>query len=285
MNPSDCTLLSCSQRFRPTLRHGQVLKRRLQADTQQSYYLYLPRSSAPPTRLMVCVHGISRNARRQIRLFADYAEQHGVALVAPLFDKHRFPGYQRLGLSGLRADLILQQILDELHQLTDIAQQPLYLFGYSGGGQFVHRYAMAYPQQVAAMVIGAAGWYTLPDSQQRFPYGCGSHHKLPGLRFQPHQFLRIPACVMVGAADNQPDAALRQSEWLTLHQGRSRLERGQRWIRCMQQAATTHGLSTRYQFITLPTADHSFTRSVAQGNMASQVFTFLFTPNASQQAA
>jgi pimeloyl-ACP methyl ester carboxylesterase len=103
--------------------------------------------------------------------FASFAERYGVVLVAPLFPKDRFGDYQRLGRNGRgeRADQALNRILTEVGFLTGANIDKLYMFGYSGGGQFVHRYAMAYPQRTARIVVAAAGWYTFPDSAVNYP--------------------------------------------------------------------------------------------------------------------
>ena len=48
-------------------------------------------------RVLVCVHGVSRNALEQIQLLRPYAERFGFALIAPLFEPNVFRDYQRLG--------------------------------------------------------------------------------------------------------------------------------------------------------------------------------------------
>jgi len=256
--------------------NGKVQERQLGVNNALRYFLYVPSKGATNAPVLVSVHGISRNADKHARRFSRYAERHGVVVVAPLFDKQNYAGYQRLGLSGNRADLALNQILDEVSELTQANVQKLYMFGYSGGGQFVHRYAMAYPHRVNSIVVGAAGWYTMPDSNQRFPYGLAPHPKLPDLTFSPCEFLRIPAYALVGEQDIMRDPALRQSKRLDQQQGYTRFERGERWVEAMKQAARQYGHETEFRFISLPKADHSFTRSIKAGGMADQVFNCLF---------
>ena len=254
----------------------RIKMHQLAQDQALHYFLYTPTKLKPNARVLVAVHGISRNARKQARLFADYAERYGVVVVAPLFDKQHYTGYQRLGISGERADLALNAILKEVALKTQANTQSVYLFGYSGGGQFVHRYAMAYPHKVKAMAIGAAGWYTLPNAQKRFPYGTAPHPKLPDLTFNRAKFLRIPAVVLVGDDDTLRDSTLRKSEKLDKQQGLNRFERGQNWVKSMEKAAQQYGLETSFRFIPLPNSDHSFTRSVQIGGMAKQVFQAFF---------
>lgn len=264
---------------RPSLPRGVILKRVLADDPEQRYYLYLP-ATVDLTRanILVTVHGISRNARTHVRRYAALAEQRGVIVVAPRFGKKRYPDYQRLGRAGRgeRADRMLDRILAEVARATGARTDRLHLFGYSGGGQFVHRYAMVYPERVAAVAIGAAGWYTFPDPEQRYPYGIKPSPTLPDLQFDAARFLRIPAWVLVGEEDDVRDAALRQSDRVDRRQGATRLERGRRWVEAMNAAALARDLTAHYRFIALPDADHSFSRSIRHGDMAARVFECLF---------
>ncbi len=255
----------------------------LQNNDSLRYFLYVPPRVSKNAPVLVSVHGISRNASTHARRFARFAERHGVVVVAPLFDEQQFPNYQRLGLKGGRADLALNDMLDEVAELTGANTSRVYMFGYSGGAQFVHRYAMAYPHRVTAIAVGAAGWYTFPDPSRRFPYGIAAQKKRPELEFNAASFLRIPTYIMVGEQDTAQDSALRQSSKLNEQQGNNRFERGQRWAQAMELAARQHGLNTEYRFMALPDADHSFSRSVKAGGLAKQVFKCLFGSASTRQ--
>ena len=73
---------------------GQVVQRSLQGDPTQRYFTYVPQKGGQGARLIVSVHGISRNAEENAVGFARRAERYGVVLVAPLFPAERFPDYQ-----------------------------------------------------------------------------------------------------------------------------------------------------------------------------------------------
>ena len=269
----------------PAPEFGKVVRLNLNGRSKQIYYLYVPRRIKQPGRLFVTVHGISRNAREHAERFAPFAEQQGVVLVAPRFSRRRFASYQRLAprAAGQRSDAMLDRIVSEVREQVDLPEAPLYLFGYSGGGQFVHRYAMAHPTHVARAVIGAAGWYTFPDPRVRYPRG---------LRFRPDEtplfegpdLLKVPMAVMVGGADVKRDPALNQSPRIDRQQGGNRCERGQRWVSAMQEAAQAQGLATRYQFQVLPGVGHDFTSAMVRGGMGEAVFDYLFSGQDRAQA-
>ena len=257
---------------------GVISNRYLDDATRQQYFLYVPQHGGVNAPIFVTVHGISRNAREHAESFASFAERHGVVLIAPYFSLERFPDYQRLGRKGKgeRADLALDSIVGEVGRLTGAKTDKLFLFGYSGGAQFVHRYALAHPEHVAKIVLGASGWYTFPDPRVKYPKGIAQTKRLPGVTFNPARFLTIPTCVLVGKRDVRQDVALNKSPKIVQQQGATRLERGEQWIAAMAYAARAQGLNTSYTFQTLRRSRHSFTQSMMRGRMGEMVFDCLF---------
>lgn len=258
---------------------GVLTRLQLAGDREQTYYVYLPRLVQPGAAMVVTVHGISRNAREHALRLAPFAERYGVVLVAPLFEESRFPDYQRLGRPdrGERADLMLERIVDELARTTLADPRKLYLFGFSGGGQFVHRFAMAHPERVASYAVGAAGWYTFPSDSLSFPRGTSiPADGFEDVTFDAERYLRIPALVLVGERDNHQGSAMRHGIRLNRQQGDSRLERGEHWIAAMRTAAREHGYETRFEFARLQRSGHSFRRAATRGNLGEQVFRWFF---------
>ena len=259
---------------------GKVQARQVWGDSALRYFLYVPQQLRKTAPQFVSVHGISRNAGEHAMLFAPLAERYGVVLVAPFFPRRYFGDYQRLGRAGRgrRADRALQQISREVESLTGAGSRKISLFGFSGGGQFAHRYTMAYPEHVERVVIGAAGWYTYPDETCRFPYGTAPTSRLSDIRFDLKRFLQVPACVLVGQWDIRRDPGLNQAEKIHRQQGTTRLERGKRWIDAMNRAAMAHGTGTPYEFTILPRVGHDFTRAMQNGRLDQRVFSYLFGP-------
>jgi len=259
---------------------GTVVKRNLVLEPKQEYFLYVPRNICIGAPVFIAVHGVARMAKEHAEEFASFAERYGVVLIAPLFPKEYFCDYQRLGRKGKgeRADLAFQRIIKEVGLLTGANTDRLYMFGYSGGGQFVHRYAMSYPQNVARIVVAAAGWYTFPDSKVNYPRGIKKAKGLRHITFSPLRFLSIPACVIVGKRDKHRDVELNKSERIDNQQGLNRLERGKAWIQAMADAARAIDLDTKYDFKVLPGCNHSFLKCMHQGRMGEHVVNFLFGP-------
>src|SRR5688500_6630377 len=96
------------------------------------YHLQIPSSGASGAPILVSVHGISGNASEHARRFAAVADEYGVVLVAPYFSPDAFRRYQRLGRADrtTRADLALQDTINEVAANTGARADRIYLFGY-----------------------------------------------------------------------------------------------------------------------------------------------------------
>lgn len=253
-------------------------RRRLRDDPRQAYWLHVPASARhADAPLLVCVHGISRNAGAHLRAFAPWAQRHGCVLLAPHFSRTRFPDYQRLGRpghlgAGGRADRMLWRIVDEVRAGLGLAPRPVHLFGHSGGAQFVLRLALAQPQQVAAYVASAAGAYVWPDAARAFPAGCAPSPRFADLRPALAGFAALPGLVIVGERDQARTAALRQGARVDAEQGRSRRERAERFVAAVHAAAPGARLGLQL----LPRCGHGFGEMVAEGELPRRVAEFLY---------
>jgi poly(3-hydroxybutyrate) depolymerase len=249
-----------------TVIQGKVEGASLAGRPPLDYFLFVPEGASRDAPLLVAIHGIARDAREQAEGFAPLAAKHGFSVLAPRFDEHEYKDYQRLGRRGrgARADAALDRLIEELER-RGVAPKEIFLFGYSGGGQFVHRYVMAHPERVRAGIVTAAGWYTFPDPSADYPYGIRVAAELPGVRLLPSAFLRVPMLAVVGGDDRERDENLRQSRVLDRQQGRNRVERARRWVRAMKTAARHREIQPRVELAMLEGAGHSFADSMKAG--------------------
>lgn len=242
-----------------------------------AYHALVPEQAAQTGRasLVVAVHGISRNALEQMASFSSLAAERGHVLMAPCFDTPEDEDYQRLGRRGRgrRADLALDAAIRRLSEEGQVEFGHRFFFGYSGGGQFVHRYLMSHPDRVTAAVVAAAGWYTFPDAHQVYPHGLRVGGALAGVRMEPAEFLRIPLRVAVGSRDVDRDSSVRTTTKVDESQGGDRIERAKRWVTAMQAAARARSIPGRHELALLADAGHSFSDCVEAG-LARSTFEF-----------
>lgn len=236
---------------------------------------YLLRLAARPDsqRVLVAVHGISRNAQFIMRALAPLADLHDYTLIAPIFSYRDFPDYQRLGRRGrgARADLALLAMLRDAQQHLELPDQ-FHIFGFSGGAQFAHRFVCAHPSRVRSATLAAAGWYSDPISRRRFPVGMGNTRRLPDLDFDGNALAEIPILILAGENDTERDAALRRNARLDTSQGKNRLERA-RWF-YIRLASAQANKSSRQQLTILDNTGHDFGEAVLNGRLDRVLFEF-----------
>lgn len=265
---------------------GKAIRRSLRTDPGLEYLAYVPQSGAQDAPVLVSLHGASPNWDRKAAHFFPACEEYGVTLLAPSFRGEDHADYQRLGREGkgVRADLFLHRCLQELASLTNADVARINLFGHSGGAQFAHRYAMAYPHRVAGAVVTAAGWYTFPDQTRKYPYGTRPSRRLPGVVFNPEAFLHVPIHVLVGSADTSIEK-VRNSEAIDAQQGRTRLERARNWTTAMRTEAVRHGIPSRISLTEIDGPGHDFVELCERGGLVQRVFRALFEPDADARNA
>lgn len=245
--------------------------------TSPPLYCHLPRRIDETTQLLVCVHGIGRNAFQQLEAFSHQVPDH-IGIIAPLFSKARFKHYQQLGyrFPEPRADLALEESLEALARQTGLCVDRFHLFGFSGGAQFAHRYAMLRPERVKSLHLAAAGFYTFLDESMPWPAGLrgapNGRQLWAGRRF----FLRLPIDLYVGELDTRRDRTLRKSELLDCAQGLHRLDRAKSWVAHLQSHQA--GINQREARLhVLPGCSHDFGQATKQdtGALAAQVIAAL----------
>ncbi len=245
---------------------GRILRARTRDEFALEYLAVCPMSALADAPLLVAVHGYSRNAAEQIERFAPLCAAAGIVLAAPHFDVERFKDYQRLGQRGVRADHALDAMIAELRGSLDMLLGRVSLFGFSGGGQFVHRTVMAHPKRFLNAAVAAPGWFTFPNREHAYPLGVRGARKPLGVRLRPEAFLRVPILVAVGEHDADENGEnLRRETRLDAQQGTSRLERAARWVRAMQDAASAHGCPPLARLALIPNASHSFADCMDNG--------------------
>lgn len=245
----------------------------------------LPCLFAPPhaacaaaAPLLVCVHGFTRRPLEQALAFAGPARAAGMAMLLPLFDEQRHRRYAQLRhpRSGRRSDLALIDTVQDVRRRHGLADGGLLLFGYSAGAQFAHRFAMLHPERVAALAVGAAGWYCWPDETLPYPLGWGGADAAFGRPVDAAAFLRLPLRLWVGERDTGSGEALRRDPRIDALQGTTRCERAERWLQALHDASRRQGADAPTRRLRkIPRAGHDFVQCQRKGALAEQVVDFL----------
>lgn len=217
--------------------------------------------------VLVAVHGISRNVGEIAMRFAIHPAFSRMTIIAPLFTEERFGRFQELRArhpDQTPADAGLIRLLDKLAPELGITTDRFALFGFGGGAQMAHRFAMFHPQRVSRLCAASADWYSMPRTDLPYPYGIGGNE---GAALVGPDFLDIPTTVIVGNRDTRLDAMLRQDDLIVEHQGKNRLRRARCYVRAAHAYADAMGKGGRAQLLTLHGISPDFHQSVLEGDL------------------
>jgi predicted esterase len=181
-----------------------------QYDQRFSYFVYVPQSlvddSEKPSTLAVFIHGTGRNAEYFLKDFRDFAEENRVLLVAPLFpggiiEPNSNFNYQFIKFHDIRFDQILLAMVDEIADTYDVPRDRFLLHGFSGGGQFVHRFLYLHPDRLWAASVGAPGIVTYLEPTKPWPLGISHAEELFGAPIRLDDIRKVPVQLIVGSED------------------------------------------------------------------------------------
>ena len=226
------------------------------------YQLYLPKT--PAKNILVVAHGMlgkNQQAAQQARTYAErwipYAEQHGLIIIAPVFDDERFGnlsqgygGYRNLFGKYIGADDFVNRLVAQYSRQTSSGSNQFYLYGHSAGGQFVARYSVTHPERIIQAVISAAGRYSYPDTSAAWPYGAGRLNKTINWdngavvrqeRVSPQLINYAKAAdkvqIVIGALDTKAQ------DKRPAHIGKNRIELANSWAASMNNLAHSYNMA------------------------------------------
>lgn len=228
-------------------------------------FYYRPPAADRHSPILLVLHGTNRDARRYRDEWAPLARKRGFIVVAPQFDRERFPGVEGYNLGGVRdrrgrpvpgrkwTFAAIEPLFDEVRARSGSARTSYYLYGHSAGGQFVHRFVMQMgPTRVRRAFAANAGWYLMPEPKVSYPYGiAGSGISARQLR----SALTKRLTVLVGEHDVIVDDNVRRSRPAVL-QGENRRARGEAFVRSAKSRAVALRVATPWALTVVPRSGH-----------------------------
>lgn len=152
------------------------------------FWYRLPLNGSVPTAVLLLIPGYNGEGRGMLESgpWARFADEQHMVLVGPTFkttpeEMHSGRGYYYPELWSGEATL---KALEQIRAKTGVRNDKVFLFGFSAGAHFVHRFALWRPEKVAAFVAYSAGWWNAPKSTLRNTPGlimCGEADE----RFEP----------------------------------------------------------------------------------------------------
>jgi pimeloyl-ACP methyl ester carboxylesterase len=192
------------------------------SDRPITVFYHIPDSAHQSSPIAMVVHGSARDGeylrnalkpesdrRNAIILMPNFGSaeySNNYFLLGNLFDDGENPSVASQNDSTEWTYAIIEQLF--IHFRAEVASKDARydLVGFSGGGQFAHRFALfAHRPQCDRIVACSSGWYTLPDAASPFPYGLGTTQRASDADVR--KALATPLHLAVGSADTDPNSS------------------------------------------------------------------------------
>jgi poly(3-hydroxybutyrate) depolymerase len=245
-------------------------------------WYHQPAGLNPDARVVIVMHGASRNGETYRNAWVDLAVRHRFLLVVPEFSERYYPNAEHYNLGNMFAadgkpipDSLwsysaIEPIFDEVKRRSGNRSTRYIIYGHSAGGQFVHRFMMFRPQtRVDTAIAANSGWYTMPTADQAFPYGMKGLDGFQGRSAESwsRAALERPMIVLLGSADTARDQDNLRRTPEAMAQGPHRFARGHAHFEAARREAARLHASFRWRLDTVPGVAHSNAR-MAPGAVA-----------------
>lgn len=215
------------------------------------------------TRVIFVMHGSNPDTVEQVCKIANpYTDKLGAIIVAPKFASEYFPGdsYMFGNMINSKGSLldkrhwgfsIIENLFDALCKGLQLTNSTYDIVGFSGGGQFVQRLILFFPEaRFRKAIAGSPGRYAFPTFSKKFPYG------LLNSPIKPSDVSRIfgrDFILLLGDADIVDRIREDQAE----EQGTNRFARGLRFFASATEEANNQSIPLHWQIQILHGVDHN----------------------------
>jgi len=225
---------------------------------------YVPPSARTDAPVVIAMHGFGRGAELIMEDFIPHARERGFVVIVPKFTAEEYPNdfyiaggvLDKQGRSRPREDWTFSSIdllFDATVSRLGLMATGYALVGHSAGAQFVHRFVwLMESQKLRRAVISNAGWYSLPDLTQAYPYGLKN---TPATDADLRRALAVRVAMLQGASDTDPNGLRHTPE--ADAQGANRLERGRHFFAQCEAKARALNTPFNWTFQVIPMKSHS----------------------------
>jgi len=226
-------------------------------DPRFGYVAHVPRAVGRSLETLVVIHGSDFRHEVMCRYFVALAEETGCVVLAPLFapaggaanpDPN---GFKFLRSSHADYDRVLLDLVEVAGERLACARERFFLFGFSGGAQFAHRFLYVHPTRLNAVSIAAPGMVTLIDPARPAWVGTQGLGALCGNDLDLPQVQRVAVQLLVGSDDANSHVGGAGRE-LYDHAGGNRVER----LRTLRTNYQAYGIRVSHREV--PGAGHDF---------------------------
>lgn len=179
-----------------------------QYDQRFSYCLYVPRNYDENKKypLVVIIHGTERASQQYRDKFIDFAKSTNTIILAPLFpcgviEPADMDNYKFIKFHDIRFDMVLLSMIDDVALRYSIIKEKFLMHGFSGGGQFAHRFFYLHPDRLLGVSIGSPGRITYLDTSKAWFNGIADFEEQFGRPININELKKVPVQMVVGSKD------------------------------------------------------------------------------------
>lgn len=227
--------------------------------TEIKYFSWQPPRSSVERQTLFVFHGTDRNAQEYGDHTIPLAAKLSYDLVAPLFDKERFPNwrYHRGGIQDEKGNSRprFEWTYTLLEKLLAQTNGGKVLIGHSAGGQFLNRMCAFAGTSARRVIVANPGSVIFPRSDWNFPFGMGGLGPALSSDEAIRDYLAQPMTFLLGTADNKPDENFDTSKD-AMRQGGGRLQRSTNCYAFGKALAARRGWKFNWRLVQVPGVGH-----------------------------
>lgn len=169
-------------------------------------FAWKAQTGSTPRPLLIAVHDSLRDEIATRDAFADLVHEHGLSILAPRFPAGAIStqvvdGFKFLREPGADYVALLDEMISQFSLHHPVNTNAVFLFGFSGGAQFAHRYALIRASRLRGVVLAAPGNVTRIDDARDWWAGTADVEAAIGYGLDHAGLRKLRVHVMAGAQD------------------------------------------------------------------------------------